>query len=77
MEFYGLRESVNSWKAIIETEFGIACSEPTDMPDREVDSTSFTVELSKGERDFLQVNYWYEIQDGQTSPWNWRIGFVD
>ena len=77
MEFYGLRDGCTSWKEIIETELGITCSELKAQPDRTPSSVSFTAELSKADRDFLQDNYWYAIEAGQTSPWNWRIGFVN
>ena len=77
MEFYGLHDGCTSWKAIIETKLGITCSEIKSEPDRTPDSASFSAELSATDRDFLQKNYWYEVEDGQTSPWNWRIGFVE
>lgn len=77
MEFYGLRDAAISWKAIIEDELGIACSELKPETDRTPSSVSFTAELSTADRDYLQNNHWYEIEGGQTSPWNWRIGFVN
>jgi len=75
MEFYGLHKCVSNWKAIIETELGITCSEVKPEPDRSPKSASFSAKLSAADRDFLQKNYWYEVEAGQTSPWNWRIGF--
>ena len=75
MKFLGLRKCIIGWKAIIETELGIPCSEIIDEPDRTSNSASFTTELSTTDRDFLQDNYWYAVEDGQTSPWNWRIAF--
>ncbi len=75
MKFLGLRESIIGWKAIIETELGIPCSEIIDEQDRAVESVSFTVELSTTDRDRLQNEFWYAVEDGQTSPWNWRIAF--
>ena len=77
MKFYGLPESICKWKAIIETEFGITCSKVKAEPDRSANSASFEAELSMDNRDWLEVNYWYKIEDGQTSPWNWRVSFSE
>lgn len=76
MKFYGLTESVKKWKEIIETELGITCGKVIKEPDRLIDSSSFSVELSKADRDFLQDNYWHKVESDTASPWNHRIGFV-
>jgi hypothetical protein len=75
MKFYGLTECTKNWKVIIETELGITCGEVIAEPDRLSVSSSFTAELSKADLDFLQDNYWYKVEEGQSSPWNHRIAF--
>ena len=71
MTFYGTLSSLVGWKKILEKEFGKIGTEIIDVDNR----LQFDVDITKPERDLLQENYWYAVEEGQDMPWNWRIAW--
>ena len=71
MTFYGTLSSLVGWKKILEKEFGKIGTEIIDVDNR----LQFDVDITKPERDLLQLNYWYAVEEGQDMPWNWRIAW--
>lgn len=70
MRFYGTLESLDAWRAIIESELDKECST---IADNGSGRLSFRVNLTSADREFLQKKYWYATEDGHNLPWNSRI----
>lgn len=73
MKFYGAEQALVAWKEILINVLYKECGQvEPDCPVRHY----FEVELNEEELQFLQKNYWYEVQVGQDLPWNQRISFL-
>lgn len=75
MKFYGTKDSLVSWKEIIDNEFPVNCGPIRTQKSRFGDRLYFIVNLTTDQRAALQEFYWYETEEGQEYPWNHRIAY--
>jgi len=72
MKFYGVKEAMVSWSEILVEVMNKECGE---VQYDGLVRHYFEVEMNEEELEFLQKNYWYEVQVGQELPWNHRVTF--
>ena len=81
MKFYGTDKSVREFRQIIIDELNVPCDE---VKRESVVSESFTVDLTREQKLWLQENVWHRKEDDapldandRPMPWNWRISWSD
>ena len=81
MKFYGTDKSIREFRQIIIDELNVPCEEVSRISDV---SESFTVDLTREQKLWLQENVWHRKEDDapldandRPMPWNWRISPKD
>jgi len=75
VSFYGTEESMRSWRDIVSRVTGKRCGDVYFIKDKALVRHAFTAYIDEDDCKQL-MNYWYEVEEGQDMPWNFRVSFV-
>lgn len=78
VKFYGLAQSLQSWKKLVEQTTKKACTPviaEKDKLSRFYSRHSFVAFIDEKDCE-LMMKHWYEVEEGQDLRWNCRVTFT-